>query len=130
MELMEYLNTATQSLFRFESLQEYNLDKECEAVKLYKETGYIDDSNIKDWWNFIEGKVAHKVQMQRVKLVMLPLTDYSKMELEIHKKSILHGDDIRTISEDNFKKLNVIPIFDFWLIDNTTVLIMNYDTTV
>jgi hypothetical protein len=129
MDLMNYLNTATTSLFRFESLQDYDVEGEKEEVKIFKQTRQLDDSDMKEWWSFIDGKVATGVQMQRVRLVMMPMTDYTEMELEIHKKSALHGDDIRTITEEKFKTLNVVPKFDFWLIDDTIVLIMNYDLT-
>ena len=46
------------------------------------------------------------------------------MELTIHKESIRHGDDIRIIAEEKLKSVEQLP--DFWMIDDTTVLVMKY----
>lgn len=115
MDLMDYLNSATKSLFRFEALQVYEVEGDT-----------LDDSGMKEWWDFIESKTKSGVVMERVRLVIEPLTDYTMKELEIHKKSAEHGDDISIIKENIFTTLD-IPIKDFWLIDDDTVLIMNYD---
>jgi len=114
MELFDYLNSAKTSLFRFESLQEYNVDNDSGS-----------DDEMKEWWDFVSTKVANGVIMQRVRLITEPLTNYTKKELEIHKKSVKFGDDIAIIKENVFELLN-IDREDFWLINDKICLIMKY----
>ncbi len=113
-KFFDYLKSANKSLFRFESLQDYKIDGEDTS-----------DEGMKDWWSFVASKTKAGVKMQRVRLVILPITNYTKMELEIHKKSKTFGDDIQIIEEDKFKSLQ-IKQEDFWLIDDLVCLKMNY----
>lgn len=116
MTLLQHLQSATTSLFRFETLQEYKVDGDG-----------IEDEGMKEWWNFIASKSKEGVRMERVRLIVEPLTDYTKNELIVHTKSKKFGDDIRIIKEDAFKNLNLSQQ-DFWLIDERVVLLMKYGT--
>lgn len=127
MDLQSYLASAKISLFRFEQLQDYDVANEKESIVYFKATGEVKDEIMKDWWEFIKSKTKSGVVMQRVRLVVEPYTDYTKMELVLHKKTSEHGDDIRIISEPDFKSLN-IQLPDFWLIDMSLVLIMEYNS--
>ena len=111
---MQYLQSAKKSLFRFETLQEYKVEGDG-----------IDDEGMKEWWDFITLKTKSGIKMERVRLVVEPLTEYTKNEIIIHRKSKTFGDDIRLIKEDVFKSLNINQE-DFWLVDETIVLKMNY----
>jgi hypothetical protein len=114
MDLYQYLKSANTSLFRFEALQDYKVEGDG-----------MDDKEMKEWWNFIESKVKSGVVMQRVRLIIEPLTEYTKNELVVHKKSKTFGDDIRIIKNGIFVTLN-IKEEDFWIIDGKIVLRMNY----
>lgn len=117
MKLLDYLNSAEKSLFRFESLQDYKVDDED-----------MSDVGMRAWWDFIVSKKYNGVMMQQVRLVTRPFTSYTKKELEIHKKSLAFGDDIKVIEEDKFKNLK-IRIGDFWLVDDRVVLKIKYSDT-
>lgn len=114
MDLYQHLQSAQKSLFRFETLQDYNVGDDG-----------LDDQGMKDWWDFITLKTKSGVKMERVRLVVEPLTEYTKSELIVHVKSITFGDDIRTIDEATFNQLSVQQE-DFWLIDERIVLVMKY----
>ena len=114
MDLYQYLQSARKSLFRFETLQEYNVGDDG-----------LDDQGMKDWWDFITLKTSAGVKMERVRLTIEPFTEYTKKELLVHAKSKTFGDDIRTIDEATFKRLS-IKQEDFWLIDDNIVLSMKY----
>ena len=114
MDLYQHLQSAQKSLFRFETLQDYNVGDDD-----------LDDKGMKDWWDFIALKTRDGVKMERIRLIIEPLTEYTKRELIVHAKSKTFGDDIRTISEETFNKLS-IKLADFWLIDEKLVLIMKY----
>ena len=110
MDLYQYLQSSRTSLFRFETLQEYKVDGDS-----------IGDDGMKEWWNFIASKIKDGVVMERVRLIIEPLTEYTKNELVVHKKSKTFGDNIKIIKEDTLSILNIKPE-DFWLVDEKVVL--------
>lgn len=116
MTLLDYLKSAEKSLFRFEAQQEYKVEDD------------MSPASMQAWWNFIESKITNHVLMQRVKLIREPVNDYTKKELEMHRKSVTHGDIIKIIKYHDIEKSN-IPTQDFWIIDDILVLEMNYSTT-
>jgi hypothetical protein len=124
MDLMDYLKSAKKSLFRFEYLQEFKAGEDGN-IDQWRKTGEIDENLFKEWWNFLEGKHKEGVITQRVRRIMYPLNEYTQWELQTHKLSIQHGDDIRKITDDEFHKLNICAT-DFWFIDDSVVLIMKY----
>jgi cation diffusion facilitator CzcD-associated flavoprotein CzcO len=85
----------------------------------------MSDAAMGPWWDFIRTKTKEGVNMSRVRMLVYPLNDYTKAELVAHAKSALCGDDIRTITDTECVSLGFEPV-DFWLIDNTTCLLMNY----
>ncbi len=117
MDLYQYLQSAKSSLFRLEALQEFNVSGD-----------EIDSEEMQAWWKFISEKTSSGVLMQRVRLIIDPMTAYIKNELIAHRKSTTFGADVRVISGDVFDKLGV-RAEDFWLIDDQIVLKMKYTTT-
>lgn len=115
MNIESYFNNAKVSMFRFEALQVYDVGVDD-----------MSDEEMIPWRAFVKEKVESGVLMQRVRLLTYPLTDYTIRELEIHKKSVVCGDDIRTVDSEIFNRLN-IEAKDFWLIDDEVCLEMNYD---
>ena len=77
------------------------------------------------WWEFLELKQKEGVKTERVRLVREPLSDYVRWELEIHKQSMQHGDDIRVLTAEKINS-SLEALQDFWLIDEHTVLKMQY----
>lgn len=112
--LFGHLNSAKKSLFRFESLQTYMVKDED-----------MSDSGMAEWWDFIKKKKKEGVKMQRVRLVTRPYSEYLRKELPVHRKSAKTGDDIRLINVATLKKLK-IPTKDFWLIDDSIYIDMQY----
>lgn len=125
MDLIDYLDSAKNRLFRFEALQTYDVSEERESYMEFIKTGKLDFSVVHEWWDFIEKKVTQGVAMDRVRLIKYPLTTYTQYELGMHRESIKHGDTIKVIEEASFSALH-IPEQDFWLVDDL-VLGMKYD---
>ncbi|MBU2578930.1 hypothetical protein KKA09_02330 [Patescibacteria group bacterium] len=124
MNLMKYLNSSKKNLFRFEYLQ--NFEEEENFMKHWRETGLIDKKSMQDWWNFIKQKNSKGIKTSRVRRVVFPLTEYTRMELEVHKMTMKFGDKIRIIMDDAYKELK-IQAKDFWIVDDNIVLEMKYD---
>lgn len=126
MTLLETLDQAKHSLFRFEYQQSFSVNSEKELWAIWQNEKRIADEYMQTWWQYITNKKEHGVLMQRVSLIREPLTPYKEMEIEIFKKTIPFGDDIRIISGDNIDKLNIASK-DFWLVDEEFVVELNYD---
>jgi len=123
MDVMNYLQSAKKNIFRFEYLQYYADDED--SLKYWRDTGTINQDDMQAWWGFVESKSENGIKMSRVRRVLLPMNDYTKMELQIHQLSNKRGDDIVVIFDDEFKKLKIRKK-DFWLIDDDIVLEMQY----
>src|SRR6266481_2023346 len=129
MDFSEYLQSAKASLFRFEYLQEFHMSEEQEVFRTYSTTGIVEIRPImQDWWNFLEMKHRDGVHTQRVRLIRFPISKYLEWELYIHRQTIKHGDDIRSLTEDLLMP-ELEDLGDFWVIDDTIALKMNYDST-
>jgi hypothetical protein len=126
MELMDQLDSAKNNLFRFEKLQYYDEGDNDAGLKKFIESGELPLTEMQQWFDFIKKKISEKILMQRVRFVTFPETDYTKYELAVHRKSIEAGDDIRVILDSDYEKLGDDPQ-DFWLIDDKTTLLMNYE---
>lgn len=126
---MEYLSSAKESLFRFEYLQDFDTPEEREIFRAYKSNGQIEIRPLmQGWWNFLKAKHEEGVITQRVRLVKMPETEYLKWELFIHRQTAQQGDDIRVLSEDQLTEA-LEQLGDFWLVDDSIALKMNYDST-
>ncbi len=123
MDFDDYLKSSKKSLFRWEKLQWYADDEE--MFRKYKETGDVDWEEMSNWNQFLLFNLVLKISMQRVRLVVEPMNEYTRMELKIHWASTGLGDKIRKIDEESYKKIG-IDFPDFWLIDDKTVLLMKY----
>lgn len=126
MSLGEKLKSARESLFRFEYLQEFDVPEESPAFRKYQTNEEVEIRHLmQGWWDFLEAEHAEGVRTERVRLVRAPQTRYLEWELLIHRESLKHGDHIRILKEDSLTP-DVEVLGDFWLIDDTTALKMNY----
>ncbi len=123
-----YFNNAIKSVFRFEGLQDYSAMDGDEAVEVFKRTSKLlllpKDT---EWWQEMKEKNKRGIITQRIRLIELPLTDYTKMELTWHKEAAEYsGDDIRVIEKKDFDKIISETIPDFWMIDDQYAFPMEY----
>ncbi len=127
MTLLETLDQAEHSLFRYEYLQSFSLNAEKELRLTWEKEQRIAEEYMQTWWQYISTKKENGINMQRVSLIRKPLTPYKEMEIEIFRKTVPFGDDIRIITEDQIEKLN-IPHQDFWIIDDAIVVDLRYSS--
>ncbi len=115
-----YLNKAQKSLFRFEGLQDYGAEDDKSEIRFFIKTGTVQTHPADvEWCRQIKQKNERGITTARVRLVLTPLTEYTKWELAWHKEvSAFSGDDIRVIETADLP--------DFWIIDDSIVLILKY----
>jgi hypothetical protein len=128
MSLGDHLESAQKSLFRFEYIQDFDIEAERQSVELFHTNRSLEvESLMGEWWSFIKKKRQNGVVCERVRYVRYPLSKYLEWELQVHKKTTAFGDDIRILPENKILP-NLQELGDFWMIDDAEVLIMNYDS--
>lgn len=126
MELINYLNSANKSIFRFEYLQDFDIPEEQKFFQKYVTAGVLDlEPLMKGWWDFIDAKRRMGVMYQKVKLIREPLTKYTEWSLQICKKSEKYGQKTKILTEEKLTR-SLERLKDFWLIDDSVALRMNY----
>jgi len=109
--------------FRLELLQEYNVDGEKESIKEFLKTGKVSED--KDWTNLIKSAISRGAFMERVHVIILPISKYLKYEIEAYKANIEAGEKVSFMLKEEFDKINTKINHDFWLFDDKIVLKMN-----
>ncbi|MFF1819292.1 DUF6879 family protein [Kribbella sp. NPDC058245] len=116
----------SQSAFRLEGLQTYDATGEEEAVARFLADGTYDLDL--SWWTSMARRHAdagHK--MARVRVIVEPLTDYTRFELAGYPQMDAAGDEIRIIVAPEGTWPEGVPQHDYWLFDERYVWQMHYD---
>jgi hypothetical protein len=78
------------------------------------------------WLADIRSITASGRQMQRVRLVSVPPTDYQRFELAVTPTNLAAGEDIRVLPRSHAAGLD-LPDHDYWLFDDARLGIMHFD---
>lgn len=114
-----------RSAFRLETLQQYSVDFEQQALRKFLEGEPLPESAPNaEWVELVRGNVTAGKAMARVHLLTNPLTPYARFEIEWgYYFSAQAGEEIRFCfsNEPGLRKLG-----DFWLFDDTIAVTMHY----
>jgi hypothetical protein len=77
-----------------------------------------------NWLTMIREATSEGRQFKRVRVVSMPLTDYSRFGLFCSKYTNEAGEDIRYLARDRAKDL---PNYDYWLFDSRKPVRMLFD---
>lgn len=120
-ELEERLRRIRYSVFRLETLQTYRGSGEDEAIAAF-EAGHPHpppDPEQVEWEAMIRSHVRAGRVMQRVHVVVHPLSDYMRFELTwAYAPNVAAGEDVRIVPVRPGEPWPVdLPHHDFWLLD-------------
>lgn len=76
-----------------------------------------------DWLGMIRQATAEGRRFTRVRVVSLPLTDYSRFGIFCSKHTNAAGEDIRYLTRDQAVGL---PDYDYWLFDSRKLVRMHF----
>jgi hypothetical protein len=114
-----------RSAYRLEGLQHYAEPDEAEAFArfLNGEDPKLDMS----WWLSLaaEHKAAGR-NMTRVRVIVEPITDYTRFELAHYPAMDAAGETIRVITTAGGSWPAGVPPHDYWLFDERDLWLMNY----
>ncbi|MGH3489477.1 MAG: DUF6879 family protein [Actinopolymorphaceae bacterium] len=120
--------TFDRSAFRLETLDGYTVPSEDAAFAAFKAGEPMPERTIdtNPWLQIVHHATQAGKHMSRVHVISRPHTDYIRYELDAYAANVAAGEDIRIIERSwGAHSLSSSP--DFWLFDDTTVAVMQYD---
>lgn len=127
-EWLGLFENVERSWFRLETLQAYAVGYERDEYDRFLTTGRLDRP-VNDWQKMITRHAQAGRALQRVHIVVEPLTDYLRYEVAAYRLNGKAGEDIRLIPVHSGQWPAGLPTGqDFWLFDDSEVWDMHYDT--
>ncbi|HET9896530.1 MAG TPA: hypothetical protein VFQ44_16505 [Streptosporangiaceae bacterium] len=112
--------------FRLETHERYVDDEEQEPIRRFLAGEPPDDTWFMDWHDAVAQLAAGK-QMQRVRVVSEPHSDYTRFGIDLARRlNLPAGEDIRYLARHQAESLG-LPSEDFWLLDSTRLLKLHFN---
>ncbi|WP_020670607.1 DUF6879 family protein [Amycolatopsis nigrescens] len=123
-DFRRFFQTFEHAAFRLEVRDRYDAPYENESVRkfLAGEPDGLEWAN--SWLRLVREGRAEGRTFSRVRVVSLPLTDYSRFGLWVSQFTVEAGEDIRYVARDEAADL---PSHDYWMFDSRTVIRMHFD---
>lgn len=86
----------------------------------------VDLGWFQNWLTMIREATAEGCRLMRVRVVTVPLTDYSRFGVYCSGHTNAAGEDIRYLRRDEAVGL---PDYDYWLFDSRKLVRMHFDDT-
>jgi hypothetical protein len=124
-DLGALFETFVSSAFRLETLSEYRVPQDTEWLRMFREGRPRPQArNDRPWLATVRNAKARGAQMQRVRLVQTPLTEYQRFQFSWgYVENEEAGEEIRILDHEPPGLLHQ----DFWLFDDATAVILEYD---
>jgi len=128
-EFSRLFETFAHRAFRLETLSRYDVPEVEEALRAFLAGAPKPGPDPDDlaWQSNIRAHAAAGRPMQRVHVIRGPLTDYLRFEVEWgYPDNTAAGEDIGILHVGD-GELPELGEEDFWLFDNSTLVLMRYD---
>lgn len=129
-QLNELFHTVRRSAFRLETRDRYNVPTEREPIRRFlagdPDEGYLGTHP----WNDMTRAAAREGRpFSRVRVVSVPLGDYSRYALWSAQGNLRSGEEIRYLDRGQAHALGlpVRPPHDAWLLDDERVAVLRFD---
>lgn len=115
--------------FKLEVRQSYSVAYEDESLRRFLDgEDLVVDAGMEEWLDIVQGARAAGKRMERVHVVVEPLSDYMRYELTWwYSANVAAGEDIRIVPVRKGQWPAGLPKHDFWLYDSNRVGILHYD---
>jgi hypothetical protein len=110
--------------FRLETRDQYRSTIELQALSQFVAGEPVDLDWFQDWLTLIREATAEGRRFTRVRVVSMPLTDYSRFGVFCSQRTNAAGEDIRYLRRGDAAGL---PDYDYWLFDSSRLLRMHFD---
>jgi hypothetical protein len=102
----------------------YNPSYEGESLRRFLDGEPDDLSWMQAWLRMVREAAAGGRRFARVRVVDLPMTDWSRYSYALARHNIAAGEEIRYIERGNAAGL---PDEDYWLFDSSKLIVMRFD---
>jgi hypothetical protein len=117
--------TFEHTAFRLEVRDRYNAPREVESFKKFLDGAPDNLAWAESWFGMIREATAEGRRFSRVRVVSLPLTDYSRFGLWASSFTNAAGEDIRYLTRDQAEDAR-LPKRDYWLFDSRMLAMMHF----
>ena len=124
-DLGEWFDGFRSSAFRFETRDRYNSDVGREAFRKFLAGEPDDYAWHQGWLDKIRRDRAAGKTWQRVRIVSVPLSDWSRYGIQVARVGLEAGDDIRYLSREAARELGLDPL-DAWLFDDQNLIHLHF----
>jgi hypothetical protein len=121
-ESFEALACSSSRAFHLEQRDTYNVAAEDEPFGRWLRGEPDDYTWHQDWLAFLRQASAAGVQVQRVRLVTIPHSDYTRWGLAVARLSTGAGEDIRYLPRHLAAHIS-LPDEDYWLLDDDQLIL-------
>lgn len=130
-ELGELLQTVHRSAFRLETRDRYNVPSESPSFDGFMAGRQELDESVRSgpWYDMTRRAADEGRSFARVRVVTVPLGDYSRYALWSAQGNLAAGEEIRYLTRDHAEQLGlpVRPPLDAWLLDDERVAVLHFD---
>jgi len=114
-----------QTAFRLETRERYYESAQLEQFLAGERSGRVevDLSYMSSWLELVAAQHAAGRQVERVRVVSLPPSDYTRYGLWLARHNIQAGEDIRYLPRD---RAGGLPDHDFWLLDSARLYAVRF----
>lgn len=109
--------------YRLEVRERYN--SKLDQLELFVRDGRVGIDWLEGWLDGVRTAASQGRTFKRVRVVDVPLSDYSRFSLWVAKYNNEAGEDIRYLARPDADKLG-LPTFDYWMFDSRTVAMMHF----
>lgn len=104
----------------------YDADYENESLRKFLAGEHDDLPWMQDWLTMIRAATKEGRRFTRVRVVSMPLTDYSRFGVFCSQFTNGAGEDIRYLTRDSADAAH-LPNHDYWLFDSRKLVRMHFD---
>jgi hypothetical protein len=125
-EFRQLFHTFEHTAFRLEARDTYDVTYESESLRRFL-AGEPDDLPwMQSWLDMLREATAAGRRFARVRVVSMPLTDYSRFGVWCAQFTNAAGEDIRYLPRDQADRQG-LPNHDYWLFDSSKLVRMHFD---
>jgi hypothetical protein len=120
---VELFRTFEHTARRLEVRDRYDSPSEREPLRRFLAGEDEDLAWFQNWLGIIKQATTEGKILQRVRVVSVPLSDYSRYGLDLARHTVGAGEDIRYL---NRAEAGGLPEFDFWVFDSKRVAKLHF----
>ncbi|WP_327677647.1 DUF6879 family protein [Kitasatospora sp. NBC_00458] len=120
-----FFDAMEHDAWRLETLPAYAMPQEDNAVRRFLAGEPVGPADTAAWTARLRGYRESGRRVGRVHVLTRPLTDYLRFEFAYYRHSVGAGEDVRILDLTDRPNPG-LPDQDFWLFDDSRVVLMNY----